>query len=111
AVKPLADTPKLDVKVVGNLGIISGNVAAGEQTTILATVTARPVKDKVVGEVAATTTSQPDGAFALAGLETPATYQLTVALPGFTDQVVTTTLGGGEDQVINTVQMAAGDGV
>ncbi|MCU1380824.1 MAG: carboxypeptidase regulatory-like protein [Acidimicrobiales bacterium] len=110
-VRPVTETPGLDVKVQGLPGSIAGAVAAGEQATINGLVTVRSMKDDVVGEVVALVSTTPDGAFTVPDLPTPATYQLTVSLDGFTDQVVTTALGGGESQVINTVQMAAGEGV
>lgn len=110
-VQPVTESPGVDVKVKGLPGTINGAVAAGEQATVNGIVTVRPVVDDVVGEVVGMVTTTPDGAFSVAGLPTPATYQLTVSLDGFTDQLVTTSLGGGETQVINTVQMAAGEGI
>jgi 5-hydroxyisourate hydrolase-like protein (transthyretin family) len=110
-VQPLTELPKIDVQVQGLPGTVNGAVAAGEQTTINGLITARSMVGDVVGDVVGLIPTAPDGSFSLTGLATPATYQLTVSLDGFTDQIVTATLGGGETQVINTVQMAAGQGV
>jgi len=72
-----------------------------------ATPTSTDTGSKVVAMIA----TAPDGSFTVPNLPTPGSYQLTVSLEGFTDQIVLATLGGGEAQVLNTVQMAAGEGV
>ena len=110
-VRPVAETPGLDITVQGLPGSITGALAAGEQDQISGFVTVRPVVDDVAGEVVALVNTNPDGTFVVPNLVTPQTYQLTVSLDGFTDQLITTSLGGGEAQVVNTVQMAAGAGV
>jgi 5-hydroxyisourate hydrolase-like protein (transthyretin family) len=109
-VRPLAATADLGVQVTGLPGSISGAVAAGEQQVVVATVAARSVVDEVVGDPVAEVTSNPDGSFTIPGLATPGVYELSVALPGFDAQTVRAELGGGEAQVINTVDMAAAQG-
>jgi hypothetical protein len=79
----------------------------GATTTDAATDPANDTGSKLIG----VTPTNPDGSFSIPNLPTPGNYQLTVSLEGFTDQVITTHLGGGETQVLNTVQMAAGEGV
>jgi hypothetical protein len=81
--------------------------AAAADATAGATGATTDTGSKVVAMIA----TAPDGSFSVPNLPTPGSYQLTVSLEGFTDQVVTATLGGGETQVLNTVQMAAGEGV
>ncbi|MCU1486160.1 MAG: hypothetical protein JWN67_2906 [Actinomycetia bacterium] len=153
-VKPVTESPGVNVKVEGLPGTISGAVAAGEQAEINGLVTVRTVPPEADAaaaeggatakaasvETAPTTTTTtttlpgatasptgtstdtgskvvamiataPDGTFSVPNLPTPGSYQLTVSLEGFTDQIVPASLGGGEAQVLNTVQMAAGEGV
>ncbi|MCU1373390.1 MAG: carboxypeptidase regulatory-like protein, partial [Actinomycetia bacterium] len=110
-VKPVSESKGLDVKVQGLPGTINGAIAAGEQATINGIVTVRSMAGDVVGDAVGLVTTTPDGAFSITGLATPATYQLAVSLEGFTDQLVTTALAGGQTQVVNTVQMAAGEGI
>jgi hypothetical protein len=156
-VKPVTESPDINVTVEGLPGTITGAVAAGEQAQIAGLITVRTVPpeaeeaaaDEGGGDAKAeaasveepttttTTTTLPgatatdtaggsndtgskligvfptnaDGSFSIPNLPTPSNYQLTVSLDGFTDQIVTTRLGGGESQVLNTVQMAAGEGI
>jgi hypothetical protein len=109
-IRPTEPTEGLDVEVQGLPGSISGAIAAGEQQTINGIVNVNAMKGEEVLGLVATVPSNPDGTFTVPNLPTPATYQLKVSLDGFTDQTVTTLLGGGEQQVVNTVQMAAGQG-
>ncbi len=57
-----------------------------------------------------TTTINADGSYTLSGLETPATYRLTLSAEGYTPQTLITELDGGADAIVNTRQLLADAG-
>ena len=57
-----------------------------------------------------TTTINTDGSYTLSGLETPATYRLTLSADGYTPQTLITELDGGADVIVNTRQLLADAG-
>ena len=57
-----------------------------------------------------TTTINADGSYTLSGLETPATYRLTLSAEGYTPQTLITELDGGADVIVNTRQLLADAG-
>jgi len=57
-----------------------------------------------------TTTINTDGSYTLSGLETPATYRLTLSAEGYTPQTLITELDGGADVIVNTRQLLADAG-
>jgi 5-hydroxyisourate hydrolase-like protein (transthyretin family) len=109
-VRPVAATEDLNASIAGQPGSITGAIIAGEQPEILASILVRPVTDDVVGDVIATVETNPDGTYTIPNLPTPATYELGIILSGFDQQATRVELSGGEDQVINTVNMAAAPG-
>ena len=110
-VRPVAATEELAITIDGEPGSVTGAVIAGEQLEINASVTVKEVVDDVVGDIVATVETNPmDGTFVVPDLPTPATYELGLIMSGFDQQSVRVVLGGGEDQVINTVNMAAAPG-
>lgn len=110
-VRPVAATDELAITIDGEPGSITGAVIAGEQVEINASITVKQVVDDVVGDIITTVDTNPiDGTFLIGDLPTPATYELGLIMAGFDQQSVRVELGGGEHQVINTVNMAAAPG-
>jgi 5-hydroxyisourate hydrolase-like protein (transthyretin family) len=110
-VRPVAVTDELAITIDGEPGTITGGVIAGEQAEINASITVKQVVDDVVGDIVTTVETDPfTGTFVIDALPTPATYELGIIMSGFDQQSVRVELGGGENQVINTVNMAAAPG-
>ena len=106
----------LDVEIAGrNTGILAGQIAVPPDAvgTVL-TVEATQVVDRPDGTTGGASTIPPvtttDGSFELTGLPTPATYTITVTGPGFETQQFEQTLDGGQQTVLNTVQLSAAAG-
>jgi hypothetical protein len=109
-VHAVTEASALDMVMTGQPGTVSGVVMVPAQRPTPATVTVRPVVDDVVGDVVATTTADAQGAFAVAGLATPASYEVTFSAPGFESRKVRADLVGGESEIVNTVHIGAGLG-
>ena len=114
AIAPKQVLPGLDAVMTGALGSISGQVALppGSEQIPLA-VTARMVleqSDGAVQDEPSASQVTTDGSIDLQGLPTPATYIVTVGGAGFATQQFEQTVGGGQNSVINTVNMAAAAG-
>ena len=110
-VRPVAVTDALAITIDGEPGTVTGAVIAGETPEINASINVKPVVDDVVGEIIMTVETDPiTGTYVIDTLPTPATYELGIIMNGFDQQSVRVELGGGEDQVVNTVNMAAAPG-
>jgi 5-hydroxyisourate hydrolase-like protein (transthyretin family) len=111
-VRPVAATADLATTIVGEDGSIEGAVIAGEQAEINAQIIVKEYVDDAPGDIVGepVATDPVTGQYRIGGLATPASYQLTILMNGFDDQTFVVTLGGGEDQVVNTVNMAAAPG-
>lgn len=110
-VRPVAATEDLAITIAGEPGAISGSIVAGESDTVAATITVKTVvDDAAVDTVASVVTDPLTGGFVVPGLPTPAVYELLVHVDGFDDQAIRVELGGGETEIVNTVNMAAAPG-
>ena len=111
-VRPVAATDALAVTLIGKPGAIQGAVVAGETEILDAEITVFEVVDDAVGEQAGPPiyADVVTGQFVVPNLPTPATYELRALLPGFDQQTTRVELSGGETEVINTLNMAAGVG-
>lgn len=100
-----------DVVVEGMIGSIAGVVDTGDaEAPVVVAVAVRPVVEGVPGEVTTGAASAPDGGFAVAGLATPGTYELTFTAPGYQTTTTVEALDGGEALLTNPVRLSAGDG-
>ena len=101
-----------DVALPGLPGVIGGQVSvatvAGKAPVV--EVRVRPRNGDVLGAPLPPPEIGKDGTFQVGGLATPGAYQLTIAAPGFVDQTIEQVLAGGEEVVINTVRLTAGQG-
>ncbi|HVM53088.1 MAG TPA: carboxypeptidase-like regulatory domain-containing protein [Acidimicrobiales bacterium] len=109
-VQPVTATDGVNIAITGEPGSIAGAIAAGEQTEVFASIIVRAVVNDVVGDVLSIVETQPDGSYIIEGLATPGTFELGIVLAGFDQQSLRVTLGGGEQTVVNTVNMAAAAG-
>lgn len=111
-VRPVQPTENLMVTMHGKPGSIQGAVVAGESLSLDAAITVNEVVDDVVGKmIPPQVRADPlTGRFEIPSLPTPGTYQLTIELGGFDPQTTIVELGGGENEVINTLNMSAGVG-
>lgn len=111
-VRPTAPTDDLAVTLVGKPGTIKGAVVAGETDILDAEVKVFEVVDDAVGEQVGTSifADVVTGEFTIANLPTPGVYELSVKLTGFDPQTTRVELSGGEEEVINTMNLAAGVG-
>jgi Carboxypeptidase regulatory-like domain len=125
-VDPLAEVKGLDVTMSGQPGRIVGVIALPPgappgtvMTVSVQEIPAPPAAPPALGQRAdpsappaepPTITKQTTGPVAFEGLTTPGTYRITVQAPGFQSQAFTQELGGGADQVINTVNLGAASG-
>jgi len=105
----------LDVELVGALGQLFGQIAVPPDAEgVPLTVTATQVVERRDGSTGGAAAIPPvvttDGNIALSGLPTPATYLITVTGDGFQTQQFEQTLTGGQETVMNTVQIAAANG-
>ncbi|MGE3622090.1 MAG: carboxypeptidase-like regulatory domain-containing protein, partial [Acidimicrobiia bacterium] len=99
----------VQVEIVGLPGSLSGRVQAsgGDVATAVQVV---PVVGGVRGAPVQATTTGAGGAFALAGLPTPATYELVFTAEGFAPTSRVESLRGGEQLTLDAVRLSAGDG-
>lgn len=110
-VEPLATIPGVDAVIAGNSGELLGQVAAPQGG-------AAPPATVTVQLVPANATQTPQdpvqvttsGPFKIDGLTTPATYEVTVARPGFDPQKTRVELTGGQSGVLDTSSLVAADG-
>ena len=102
----------LDIALVGNPGSVSGRLAVADVAGArpLTTMQIRPRDGDVLGRPLTPPTVAPDGSFIAKGLPTPGSYQLTASSTGFVDQKLEVGLAGGEDLVVNTIRLTAGQG-
>ncbi len=103
----------IDAVVTGEPASISGSVDPGDAAaTVPATVTARaawPVEG-ANGPPEFTATTDADGAYTLAGLIAPGSYELTFEAEGYRPTTVVEHVGGGQDRFVSEVRLATGDG-
>jgi hypothetical protein len=111
-VRPVAATEDLAVTLIGQPGAIKGAVVAGETAILDAEIKAFQVVDDAVGDQVGPSIFADvlTGEFTVPDLPTPGVYELSVSLVGFDPQTVRVELTGGEEEVINTLNMAAGVG-
>lgn len=111
-VRPIAATDDIAVTLMGKPGTIKGAVVAGETDILDAEVSVFEVIDDAVGEQVGTSifADVVTGEFTIGDLPTPGTYELSVKLAGFDPQSARVELAGGEEEVINTMNLAAGVG-
>lgn len=111
-VDPVAATKDLAVTIQGNPGSITGAIVASETAILLAEVQIFKVVDEVPEtEPVITGTTEPEtGRYVFGALPTPAVYEVRVDLAGFDPQTARVELGGGENEVVNTMNMLAGLG-
>jgi len=111
AVQPAAETADIAARVPGEPGSISGSVsmplARGRTTPV--TVRIRQKLGDTLGRAVEVTTDA-TGFFTASGLPTPGTYQLSFRAEGFNEASIEETLAGGENLVVNTVRLGAGEG-
>jgi hypothetical protein len=125
-VEPAATTRALDVVMAGMPGSIEGKIAlppGADQValTVMATIVdtddpssddTQPAVDEAPTDCPATACqTTTDGTVALDGLPTPATYVVSVTGEGFETQLFEQAVGGGQQAVINTVNLVPEDGV
>jgi hypothetical protein len=120
-VDPLAEVKGLDVAMTGMPGRLVGDVALppgappGTEMTVTVQMIPAPPTDTTdpaapPPEPPPAVSQQTTGPVAFEGLTTPGTYRVTVEAPGYQAQEFTQQLGGGADQVINTVNLGAATG-
>jgi hypothetical protein len=111
-VRPVAATEDLAVTLIGEPGSINGAVVAGETAILDAEIKVFQVVDEAVGDQVGPSifADVVAGTFTVPNLPTPATYELSVNLIGFDPQTMRVELTGGEDEVVNTMNLAAGVG-
>jgi hypothetical protein len=117
-VDPLQEVKGLDVAIAGQAGRLVGDVTLppGAPPGTVMTVTVQEIPSAPADpsapapEPPPAVSQQTTGPVAFEGLTTPGTYRVTVEAPGFQAQEFTQELGGGADQVINTVNLGAASG-
>ncbi|MDQ1395091.1 MAG: hypothetical protein QOG64_350 [Acidimicrobiaceae bacterium] len=103
-------TKDANAVIEGLPGSISGKIDTGEPTTpVPVTVTVR-AESAGVPAAPVIATSDPQGNFTVAGLPTPATYDLSFAAAGYQLATLVQQLNGGEARITNTVRLTAGPG-
>jgi len=111
-IAPVQIKPGLDVTIAGKPGVLLGQVAtpqgAGGGAPATVTVALLPASsDQVAPPPQVVTTNGP---FTVSNLETPSKYQVTIDRPGFDQQIVQVSLGGGEATVLDTSNLLAANG-
>ncbi len=113
-IDPLAELPDTDMVLTGQAGLLGGKVPTpeGADASVPATVTVTMVPARAGDPVPPPVTVQtgPDGAFAVPGLATPATYEVRVERPGFDAEVSEVELSGGQAEVLDNQQLSASNG-
>lgn len=94
-------TENCDVNMRGVNGELRGVVATPDGVEGVATVSV-VAADALPGEPGKEVESEPDGSFVVAGLATPAEYDVTVSFDGFQPQTTTVSLGAGAVTVIDS---------
>lgn len=109
---PLAVKEGADLTLAGNAGSLQGQIAApqgagggGPATVKVTLVPSKPGQEVPEPQIVETT-----GPFEIDGLETPATYQVSIERPGFDTQVIEVELGGGQAAVLDTANLLAANG-
>jgi hypothetical protein len=107
---PLDVATDKDVAIAGKSGSLQGQIAVpqGAAAGGLATITVVPVPLKPGQPIPEPV--QTSGAFQFGALETPGTYQVSIARPGFDTQLFEVELGGGQQTVLDTANLSAADG-
>jgi hypothetical protein len=102
--------PGTDANVVGLPASISGRVDHGETVARPGTtVTVRSLNGTTTSPVA-TTTTDAEGRFTVAGLIAPSTYELGFTTEGYAPTTILSKVGGGQARSEPTVRLSAGDG-
>jgi Carboxypeptidase regulatory-like domain len=111
-VKPSLDTDPITLSFVGRPGGVQGRVVTGADVAPPIRVVVRPLVDDVAGEPLTDIGIEisADGTYAVTGLATPATYQLTVSAAGFDPQTIVADVPDGGDVIVNTSRLGAGAG-
>ena len=112
-VEPTTPTDAGELVLAGKSGVIRGRIIAETQdgSPAVFSITVNPVVDDIVGDpIVANTVIEEDGSYVIAGLATPAQYQLTLMAEGFAPQTIIAEVEGGADIVLNTRRLGAGSG-
>jgi len=105
----LKKTGGLRAVVHGLPGSITGSVVTGESPPPTVTVTVTPVQGSSTSTIATVTTTG-TGTYAVTGIPTPGTYDLSFTAPGYRPGSDTEVLAGGEHDIANTVTLTARPG-
>lgn len=108
-VAPDATTPDIDAVVNGSAGTLSGRVVAGDDDAVDIAVTVTPVDLVDTGEPVVVA-ADPDGAWSVPGLVSPATYRVTATSDGYQSVDSSAAVEPGETVVVNTVRLPAAGG-
>ncbi len=111
SVNPLATLTGINAVITGKSGTLIGQVAAPQGNGAApATVTVTLIPANTSQKVPAPQVLTTNGPFTVTGLTTPATYEVSVARPGFDPQVSRVDLNGGQSGVLDTASLAAANG-
>lgn len=111
AVAAQGTTSGVNVVVTGEPATISGTVDPGATLTrVTTTVVARPLTGGGSGRVAAKATTSAAGAYVLAHLPAPGTYELTFTTKGYTANSIIDSVNGGSHRLEPKVTLDAGVG-
>lgn len=105
-----ATTGGLQATVTGLPGSISGTVQTGEQPAPPVTVTVVPQQGAGSGTALATVTTTAQGTYAVSGIPTPGTYDLSFTSPGFQPGTDVEVLTGGQQDIAATITLTAATG-
>ncbi len=108
-VQALQTTARIDATIAGLPGTVTGLVDTGVSPSPPVTVTVQPEQGASSRPVATVRTNAL-GAYTIAGLPTPGTYDLSFTSPDFQLASATDVLSGGEHLIANTVVLSAADG-
>ncbi|MGH9136342.1 MAG: carboxypeptidase regulatory-like domain-containing protein [Acidimicrobiales bacterium] len=101
----------VDAEVTGLPGSLSGVVDTGvEPGVVTASVVVRPLVGGVPGQPVAERSTGALGGFAVVGLATPLTYEVTATAPGYEPTTVVEQLDGGEQRLAANLRLSAGPG-
>ncbi len=100
-----------DAVMTGLPARISGSIDPGDSLLPARTdVVVRLLSNTGEAEPVARTTTDADGGYAISGLASPATYQLSFTAPGYAPTRLVQAIGGGEQRMLPNVLLSAGAG-